>query len=182
MVGEEVCLGVEDVVAQFAIELCADVLCRAALRTADDGHDAHGDDDGEEAGDDAVHDDVEVLVGGEAAVEGVVGALHVEVEQVGLGDDEVEVLVVDLGEVLCGGRGNGLGAKVLEQGPGDAGEEIDVGGAVEAASEVGGHGGEILGRRLDEVDDGHLVGAVSGRRGAGVGGGQRQRAPTSGIT
>ena len=43
-------------VAQFSVQFRTDVLCCSTLWTSDDGDYAHGDDDGEEARDDAIHD------------------------------------------------------------------------------------------------------------------------------
>jgi hypothetical protein len=48
------------------------------------------------------------------------------VEDIRFRDNEVEVLVVDLGKVFCSVGGDCLRAKVLEKRPGNAGEEIYV--------------------------------------------------------
>jgi hypothetical protein len=49
-------------ISQFAVQLCANVLCRAAFGAAYDGHDSHGDNDREEPRHDPVNDIVQLLI------------------------------------------------------------------------------------------------------------------------
>lgn len=58
---------------------------------------------------------------------------HPQTKQIRLANDEIKVLVEDLGDVLGGPGVGGLGGEVFEQGAGYRGEEVDVGGGVEAA-------------------------------------------------
>lgn len=81
----------------------------------------------------------------------MVRSLHVQVEQVWLGNDKVQVLVVDLCQVLCGVRLHYLGAEIFEKWSRYAGEEVQVRGAVQSAREIGRDGLEILRRRLNEI-------------------------------
>ena len=83
-------------------------------------------------------------------------------EQIWFRDDEIEILVVDLGQVFGRARGDGLGAEVFEKGPWYAGKEVDVGRAVQAAGEIGGDDVEILRGGLDEIDDGHIGDHMAG--------------------
>lgn len=63
------------------------------------------------------------------AVQRPVGVLllHPEAEEIWLGDNEVQVLVIDLGYVLCRACRGRLGSEIFEQGSGYRGEEVDVG-------------------------------------------------------
>lgn len=58
---------------------------------------------------------------------------HPQTEQIRLADDEIQVLIEDLSDVLGGAGVGGLGGEVFEQGARYRGEEVDVGGGVEAA-------------------------------------------------
>ena len=104
----------------------------------------------------------------------MVRSLHVQVEQVRFGDDEVQVLVVDLRQMLRRVCLDYLGTKVFEERARYAGEEVQVRWAVEAAREVGCDGLEVLRRGLDKIYDWNLYMSASLAVGRG-------RARTSGI-
>ena len=105
----------------------------------------------------------------------MVRPLHVQVEQVRFGDDEVQVLVVDLRQMLRRVCLHYLGAKVFEERTRYAGEEVQVCWAVEAAREDGRDGLEVLRRGLDEIYDWNLF------MSAWLLVGRDRRAHTSGI-
>ena len=91
----------------------------------------------------------------------MVRSLHVQVKQVWFGDDEVQVLVVDLRQMLRRVCLHYLGTKVFEERARYAGEEVQVRWAVEAAREVGRDGLEVLRRGLDEIYDWNLYKSAS---------------------
>ena len=76
--------------------------------------------------------------------------------------------------MLCSVRLHYLRTEIFEKRSGYAGEEVEVGGAVEAAREIRGNGLEVLGGWFDEVYDRDLaiVSMVSS---------EREVARTSGI-
>jgi len=84
-----------------------------------------------------------------------------QTEEVWFRDDEIQVLVVYLRNVLCSARGCYLRGKVFEQRPRYRGQEVHVGGRVEAARQVRGDEFDVGGSRFDEIDDGHIGDRVS---------------------
>lgn len=62
--------------------------------------------------------------------------LHAETEEIGLGDDEVEVLVIELRNVFGCARVRRLRRKFFQQDPRYRGEEVDVSWRVEPLFEV----------------------------------------------
>lgn len=79
-----------------------------------------------------------------------------QTEQVGFRDDEIEVLVVDLGDLFRSAVLCREGSKVLEQRAGNRGQEIDIGGLVEVPRQVFRDGSNVFLGGLDEVDDGNV--------------------------
>jgi hypothetical protein len=77
----------------------------------------HGDSYAEQTTHDAIDFCVNLVIAGLRAVHGVVDILaHTETEQVGLADDEVEVLIVDLLDAFRCSSGGDLGCKVFQDG------------------------------------------------------------------
>ena len=70
--------------------------------------------------------------------------LHAETEEVWLGDDKVEVLVVKLRDVLGCARVRRLRREFFEEDPGYRGEEVDVCWRVKPLLEVACYGLEVL--------------------------------------
>lgn len=121
------------------------------------GSHTHGNCDTEQTDNYPVHFRIDIFVLGVRTVHDPVCILaHAETKKVGLGDDEVEILVVYLCDVICRPGGCCLGGKVFEKRAGDRTEEVYVCGSVEAARQVGGDGFQIRLRRLDQINDGRV--------------------------
>ena len=122
----------------------------------------HGDGDAEEADDDPVDELVELVVLRLRAVERPVRPLpETQVEEVRLGDDEVEVLVVELRDVLRRAGRRRLRRKILQQWSRDRVQEIDVGRRVQIPREVLRDELQVPAVGLDEVYDRHVRDRVS---------------------
>jgi hypothetical protein len=130
------------VVSELAIELRGDHLGRGALGTPDDGDDTwavlvqpasqtcqsrtHRHNDAEKATDDPVNQGIEGLVGGGRAVERMVGFRDAEAEEVGLFNQEAQVLIEDLRNMLRGSCRRGICGEVFESSSGQAAEAVDL--------------------------------------------------------
>lgn len=77
--------------------------------------------------------------------------LHTKTKQIRLGNDEVEILVVDLSDLLRGACCCCLCGKLFQRWPRDRGEEVEVGRAVKPLLKVVRDGFQVRGSRLDQV-------------------------------
>lgn len=82
--------------------------------------------------------------------------LHAEAKEVRLGDDEVEVLIVELRNVFGRARVRRVCREVFEEDPRYRGEKVDVRWGVESLLEVARDGFKVLGCRFGEVYDGDV--------------------------
>ena len=79
-----------------------------------------------------------------------------QTEQVGFGDNEIQVLIINLRDVLRRSRRGDLRGKIFQERAWHGGEEVDIGGGVEAAGQVFRNGLDIFGIGLDEIKNGDI--------------------------
>lgn len=77
--------------------------------------------------------------------------LHAEAEEIRLGDDKVDVLIVHLCDLFRGSRSSRLRGKVFQQRPRYRREEVEVGRAVKSLLEVVGDRFQIRWCRFDQI-------------------------------
>lgn len=87
--------------------------------------------------------------------------LHAQTEQIRFGNSEVEILIKKLRNLIRGACIGCLCCKIFEEDAGEGGEEVDVGGGVEPLLQIGGDMLEVLGGRLEEIDDWNVGDRIS---------------------
>lgn len=132
----------------------ATILQREALTHCD----AHA----EQAADHLIDNSIQILVAGLPTVNLVVRIIpQAQAEEIGLCDNEVEVLIEDLRNMLRRAGGGYLRGKVLEKRPGNGGEEVHIGWGVEPLGKIACDGLYISLVGLDKVDDWNIGDWVS---------------------
>jgi hypothetical protein len=116
-------------ISKLSVKFSTYVFCCTSLGTTNDGNDSHSDDNREQSRYYAFDYIVKLLVRRLTAVQCVVCALHVQVEQIWLRHHKVEILIVHLRQMFgCIGL-HCLDTEVFEKWSGNAGEKVDVGRA-----------------------------------------------------
>lgn len=112
----------------------------------------------EQPADNLVHHTVQFRIASLGAIQCPICMLflHAEAEEVWFGNNEVEILVVELRNMFGCARIRRLCREIFEKDPRYRGEEVDVRWGIEPLLEVVCDGGEVLGSRFGEVYDGDI--------------------------
>ena len=113
------------------VELCSNSLSRCAWRAADDRDGPHRHANGKQTRDDSVNRRIQLFIRWFRTIECPISFLaHAQAEEVRLGYNKIQILVVNLCNILLGIRLRNLPGKVFKERSGNGGKEVDVGWCV----------------------------------------------------